>query len=81
MVSASKRRKVLFTRSAFQRFVSWSMRAKTMGKSPMMRGGPIALYVMGVGSHLFFQMWIFFPLPTLHLVPLRITSRLLWILR
>ena len=69
MVSALKERKVLFTRSAFQRLMSWSMRVETIGKSPMMRGGLIALNVVGVRSHLSSQMLTVFPLPTYHLMP------------
>ena len=39
------------------------------------------MWVDGVGNHLSSQIWIRRPLPTLHLVPLLITSRLLWMLR
>ena len=81
MVSASKGRNVLLTRSAFQLFVSWSMRVETIGKSLKSRGGLIALYVVGVGSHFSSYMCIVLPLPTRHLVPWQITSRLQWMLR
>ena len=80
MVLASKGRNVFLTRLAFQRFVSWSMRVETIG-SLKSRGGLIALYVVGVGSHFSSHMWIFLPLPTCHLVPWQITSRLQWMLR
>ena len=70
MVSASKGRKVLFTRSAFQRFVSWSMRAKTMGKS---RVGRLLcmLWVLGAicsskcGSFFHYQPFILCPCESL----------------
>ena len=40
----------------------------------------MTLYVEGFGSHLSSQMWISRQFPTLHLVPLLMTSRLLKIL-
>ena len=40
----------------------------------------MTLYVEGFGSHLSSQMWISRQFPTLHFVPLRMTSRLLKIL-
>ena len=66
--------------SIFHHLVSLSMREDTMGKSPYSAWGEITLWVDGVGNRLSFQIWIRRPLPTLHLVPLLITSRLLWML-
>ena len=81
MVSTSKGRKILQTRSTFHRFETWSLRAETIRKSSKLQGALIALYVEAVGSHLSSQMWMILPLPTCHLEPLWITFRLLWILR
>ena len=81
MVLASWGKKVALITSIFHHLVSMSMREETQGKSPKPSWGEITLWVDGVGNHLSSQIWIRRPLPTLHLVPLLITSRLLWMLR
>lgn len=80
MVSALKVRKVLLTRLVFDRLVSSSISADTMGKSSKALGGDDFI---GSGSWypFIFPNMDHFPLPTRHLVPLLMTSKLLWMLR
>lgn len=81
IASASNGRNKEWITLTFHQWVSSLIRDETIGKSTNSLIGEITLYVDGVGSHSSSQMWIFQPLPTHHLVPFLITSKLLWILR